>query len=99
MIRRPPRSTRTDTLVPYTTLFRSIARQKPWQRLPIWSKAAHLLVYGWIVQARSRLGELHPFAHGSVPGRWRSCGPLLISSDPSAQGSIDGMFMAAGLLP
>src|SRR3546814_11296956 len=26
MIRRPPRSTRTDTLVPYTTLFRSPAR-------------------------------------------------------------------------
>src|SRR3546814_931795 len=26
MIRRPPRSTRTDTLVPYTTLFRSGAR-------------------------------------------------------------------------
>src|SRR3546814_15657514 len=27
MIRRPPRSTRTDTLFPYTTLFRSIPRQ------------------------------------------------------------------------
>src|SRR3546814_18911524 len=27
MIRRPPRSTRTDTLLPYTTLFRSWARQ------------------------------------------------------------------------
>src|SRR3546814_15964549 len=27
MIRRPPRSTRTDTLFPYTTLFRSIAGQ------------------------------------------------------------------------
>src|SRR3546814_7164656 len=26
MIRRPPRSTRTDTLVPYTTLFRSRSR-------------------------------------------------------------------------
>src|SRR3546814_12350612 len=26
MIRRPPRATRTDTLFPYTTLFRSIAR-------------------------------------------------------------------------
>src|SRR3546814_11251890 len=26
MIRRPPRSTRTDTLFPYTTLFRSIAQ-------------------------------------------------------------------------
>src|SRR3546814_5860138 len=30
MIRRPPRSTRTDTLFPYTTLFRSyrVARQR-----------------------------------------------------------------------
>src|SRR3546814_3698507 len=27
MIRRPPRSTRTDTLFPYTTLFRSPQRQ------------------------------------------------------------------------
>src|SRR3546814_19793269 len=27
MIRRPPRSTRTDTLFPYTTLFRSSGRQ------------------------------------------------------------------------
>src|SRR3546814_7314742 len=26
MIRRPPRSTRTDTLFPYTTLFRSVRR-------------------------------------------------------------------------
>src|SRR3546814_13965787 len=26
MIRRPPRSTRTDTLFPYTTLFRDLAR-------------------------------------------------------------------------
>src|SRR3546814_11094258 len=29
MIRRPPRSTRTDTLFPYTTLFRSLARFTP----------------------------------------------------------------------
>src|SRR3546814_6709006 len=28
MIRRPPRSTRTDTLFPYTTLFRSEAAKK-----------------------------------------------------------------------
>src|SRR3546814_2020966 len=34
MIRRPPRSTRTDTLFPYTTLFRSrkCARSAPFQR-------------------------------------------------------------------
>src|SRR3546814_1194476 len=29
MIRRPPRSTRTDTLFPYTTLFRSDRRVRP----------------------------------------------------------------------
>src|SRR3546814_4993141 len=29
MIRRPPRSTRTDTLYPYTTLFRSIGKKYP----------------------------------------------------------------------
>src|SRR3546814_20296483 len=28
MIRRPPRSTRTDTLFPYTTLFRSLQRHR-----------------------------------------------------------------------
>src|SRR3546814_13498524 len=29
MIRRPPRSTRTDTLFPYTTLFRSLREKRP----------------------------------------------------------------------
>src|SRR3546814_10412198 len=31
MIRRPPRSTRTDTLFPYTTLFRSAELTQKWQ--------------------------------------------------------------------
>src|SRR3546814_14037411 len=46
MIRRPPRSTRTDTLFPYTTLFRSRAspplRYPPrhrWQLLKGWKSA------------------------------------------------------------
>src|SRR3546814_18991466 len=30
MIRLPPRSTRTDTLFPYTALFRSAASASPW---------------------------------------------------------------------
>src|SRR3546814_1566120 len=34
MIRRPPRSTRTDTLFPYTTLFRSAH----WGLIPSWTK-------------------------------------------------------------
>src|SRR3546814_14356791 len=44
MIRRPPRSTRTDTRFPYTTLFRSLgvwceiaaARSSPYQAMQIW---------------------------------------------------------------
>src|SRR3546814_16268875 len=32
MIRRPPRSTRTDTLFPYTTLFRSVSLPPPSKR-------------------------------------------------------------------
>src|SRR3546814_2630693 len=41
MIRRPPRSTRTDTLFPYTTLFRSsddVVAANP----PYWRLLAHL---------------------------------------------------------
>src|SRR3546814_3618331 len=41
MIRRPPRSTRTDTLFPYTTLFRSVIRRRSSVlqcRAIIWSK-------------------------------------------------------------
>src|SRR3546814_7633154 len=51
MIRRPPRSTRTDTLFPYTTLFRSedaaIRRRRPQPlgqgpQLPFWRWRARL---------------------------------------------------------
>src|SRR3546814_9661116 len=38
MIRRPPRSTRTDTLFPYTTLFRAINNKKA---LPYTNNALH----------------------------------------------------------
>src|SRR3546814_4864725 len=40
MIRRPPRSTRTDTLFPYTTLFRSVQNGR-WWKVP--------MVYGGFV--------------------------------------------------
>src|SRR3546814_3184864 len=47
MIRRPPRSTRTDTLFPYTTLFRSIKHMseitgKKVAFFPVQSNAAQL---------------------------------------------------------
>src|SRR3546814_3279135 len=34
MVRAPPRSTRTDTLFPYTTLFRSVQLGSRWRRIP-----------------------------------------------------------------
>src|SRR3546814_20476488 len=43
MIRRPPRSTRTDTIVPYATLFRSVVsaslRAESWSRLTAYCAA------------------------------------------------------------
>src|SRR3546814_3109543 len=39
MIRRPPRSTRTDTLFPYTTLFRSRKDARAGRHLPLRSAA------------------------------------------------------------
>src|SRR3546814_7563552 len=47
MIRRPPRSTRTDTLFPYTTLFRSAGHELVWFQ----SNAEHELI-GRIHQGR-----------------------------------------------
>src|SRR3546814_2336107 len=41
MIRRPPRSTRTDTLFPYTTLFRSPPRRNQGRRSRALEKQHH----------------------------------------------------------
>src|SRR3546814_6589278 len=51
MIRRPPRSTRTDTLFPYTTLFRSarLVEHAQAHRPPLARLADR--IYGWFVAA------------------------------------------------
>src|SRR3546814_5908215 len=65
MIRRPPRSTRTDTLFPYTTLFRSacprqrrtLAARKPVQRtlhLPLAHAPGGPRPDGGVAPARAR---------------------------------------------
>src|SRR3546814_2852031 len=50
MIRRPPRSTRTDTLFPYTTLFRSadIDRDGPYSRFPGYDRVSVVLSGGGV---------------------------------------------------
>src|SRR3546814_19536198 len=45
MIRRPPRSTRTDTLFPYTTLFRSVSRKDMLNGVAV---RAASVVYEWV---------------------------------------------------
>src|SRR3546814_17343999 len=55
MIRRPPRSTRTDTLFPYTTLFRSIILSVPSRE-------------EGFAASRCSLGKTGHFAQGH---RWR----------------------------
>src|SRR3546814_7468717 len=54
MIRRPPRSTRTDTLFPYTTLFRSAGTE-----LGRWLRSKPVLV---------KVGDTL-FAHGGISPR------------------------------
>src|SRR3546814_5812942 len=49
MIRRPPRSTRTDTLFPYTTLFRASSVNEVIQPLSLTSPKRELPSAYWIV--------------------------------------------------
>src|SRR3546814_10048777 len=65
MIRRPPRSTRTDTLFPYTTLFRSAA-----------SRSRHKTAFcaAWRAVAAPRPA---PAARGAAPARHRDPLPRL----------------------
>src|SRR3546814_6553286 len=66
MIRRPPRSTRTDTLFPYTTLFRSRQQQMDVQRPP--QSADHHEQFGEIRFLGEQLGEL--VDHDEQGGQW-----------------------------
>src|SRR3546814_1387197 len=65
MLRRPPRSTRTDTLFPYTTLFRSLQRnhQKVLEEAP--SPALN-------AEARARIGAI--CSNAAAQMRYRSAG-------------------------
>src|SRR3546814_17245249 len=61
MIRRPPRSTRTDTLFPYTTLFRSLVSQAPVER-PELAEAAPVMRHN--VRARRCYPMLDQIGNG-----------------------------------
>src|SRR3546814_7640172 len=81
MIRRPPRSTRTDTLFPYTTLFRSFAdrtkdRSKGRHRLAVRSDEIARRRSSGFPQSRLRAG-LRREAAPPAPARTRLTGVKL----------------------
>src|SRR3546814_12004845 len=82
MIRRPPISTRTDTLFPYTTLFRSIALAASWNgnRVVVEHLAAST---PWVGRAQiDGVAILHPDAIELRP----------VHTQGFAVASIDGVF-------
>src|SRR3546814_7438186 len=63
MLRRPPRSTRTDTLFPYTTLFRSSGRQA---NIPYETERCPCRSYGC---RRARISGIARLAHREIRRR------------------------------
>src|SRR3546814_11697710 len=85
MIRRPPRSTRTDTLFPYTTLFRSEEGHdgvEPAAEM-VGAKIAHNKIPERIFHA------VEPRAHGEGEAR---DGPGPMGFEPALPGMGDGAF-------
>src|SRR3546814_20410134 len=68
MIRRPPRSTRTDTLFPYTTLFRSPSVSASRCHLPIAARQGGSM---------SAIGRKPPFPRPDSKPRFEPCQQLL----------------------
>src|SRR3546814_16705387 len=101
MIRRPPRSTRTDTLFPYTTLFRSAAeartRDRSFVHRAAWRhRAAHRLPAGTV----GRHGRLCLGAAAgdqrTASGPW-SCGAPRSRTVPDADTGARYAAAAAGI--
>src|SRR3546814_1814058 len=80
MLRRPPRSTRTAPLFPYTTLFRSARRRHRGDRL---SRAAHgaLLRDGAAHRGGARSRGAGGASAGGVAARARGAGPGVSRSE------------------
>src|SRR3546814_13889398 len=93
MIRRPPRSTRTDTLFPYTTLFRSL-RQRAFK-----AKAARLQE---AVETHDAKAD-RAFAAGAIFGaghlRRGAVDIILQHIVEEAHDILDKLFVAIPLIP
>src|SRR3546814_13766139 len=73
MIRRPPRSTRTDTLFPYTTLF----RYRDWRRLLTGPRGLHIEADLGVPTYRCHVTNWFPRLVGMVIKQLVHCGHRL----------------------
>src|SRR3546814_19287054 len=105
MIRRPPRSTRTDTLFPYTTLFRALrqARDQIWREMQRGSRRSDspfpLREHGLIILTVPTVGRA---LARDIGRQWHGPGPFkqnfnrLIAFEISYYAAIFGSFRSKG---
>src|SRR3546814_6554513 len=96
MIRRPPRSTRTDTLFPYTTLFRSPNPESripnPESRIPAYMNPIILTDIEGTTSSISFVKDvLFPYARQALPGFVRARG-----DEPEVRQWLDQVAMENG---
>src|SRR3546814_13619040 len=86
MIRRPPRSTRTDTLFPYTTLFRSV------DRLHLRRLAVTVARFETLARGHADVGALRII--GDDPLRHRNRGASRAAHDVEGGAEVDELRAA-----
>src|SRR3546814_10407869 len=88
MIRRPPRSTRTDTLLPYTTLFRSL------QPLDLRHARGDVTV---VLAFLDAIETLRPAMLEQHADRRRAFGQVVRQAPHAAEGVVDEHRMIPGI--
>src|SRR3546814_14542025 len=83
MIRRPPRSTRTDTLFPYTTLFRSAAARRL-------NRAVSVISYG-IANLEAQLSLQLFDREGTRKPKLTAAGRAVLAEARAVSTGIDGL--------
>src|SRR3546814_20607566 len=96
MIRRPPRSTRTDTLFPYTTLFRSTPPiRRPLRSCPTASSRSGRNASAAFPHRGRGVSSLR--YRRSAPARYRSPAPLAPFEREPANQLVDPFLSRAGM--
>src|SRR3546814_16954801 len=95
MIRRPPRSTRTDTLFPYTTLFRSlppeVAGKYTADSKSLYAEATADVTDAWFIDLAARFEDYQSFGRKTV---WKAATRYKVTDWLALRGSLGPGFRA-----